>query len=178
MANEIFLISDTHFTHDNMYNFLDEDGSKVRPMVNSYEGDAIMIENWNKIVSPNDKVYHLGDLGFNRNRLDVIMPMLNGTKILIKGNHDIFKPNWYLRWFKDIRGCHNLDNYLLTHVPVHPGSKARFKRNLHGHTHQNKVMLINKDNLLTKVPDDWYYNCCVELNNYSPIPFDLVRKKG
>ena len=115
-------------------------------------------------LKPNDKVYHLGDVGINRNKLDIIMPKLNGTKILIKGNHDKFKPKFYLQHFKDIRGCHNLDNYLLTHIPVHPECKSRFKLNIHGHVHANSLT------------DPWYYNTCVEVNNYVPIPFEDIKQ--
>lgn len=161
----IFLISDTHFAHENCYSFINYDGTKMRPWDNCDEADEIMIENWNKIVSPQDKVYHLGDIGFNKTKLHLILPRLNGKKYLIKGNHDKFKPNFYLQHFKDIRGCHNLDNFLLTHIPVHPESKSRFKANLHGHVHANSLS------------DTWYYNCCVEVNNYTPIPFDLIKQR-
>lgn len=123
-----------------------------------------MIEKWNSIVKPNDKVYHLGDVGINRNKLDIIMQKLNGTKVLIKGNHDKFKPKFYLQHFKDIRGCHNLDNFLLTHIPVHPECKSKFKLNIHGHVHANSLT------------DTWYYNTCVEVNNYAPIPFEEIKQ--
>ena len=85
-------------------------------------------------------------------------------KILIKGNHDKFKPKFYLQHFKDIRGCHNLDNFLLTHIPVHPECKSKFKLNIHGHVHANSLT------------DTWYYNTCVEVNNYAPIPFEEIKQ--
>jgi calcineurin-like phosphoesterase family protein len=147
-----------------MYTFYNYDGTKTRPWDNAKEADEYMIEQYNNMVRPNDKVYFLGDVGFRKNDVDKVLSKLNGTKVLIKGNHDKFKLNWYMLFFKDVRGCHNLDNYLLTHIPVHPSSKARFKRNLHGHIHANKI-----------IPEDpWYRNCCVEVNEYKPIPFDLI----
>ncbi|MBR1680651.1 hypothetical protein IJ707_02555 [bacterium] len=91
----------------------------MRPWDSAEDADKCMMEKWNKVVKPNDKVYHLGDVGLNRNKLDIILPKHNGTKILIKENHDRFKPKFYLQHFKDIRGCHNLDNFLLTYIPVH-----------------------------------------------------------
>ena len=109
MNYNIFFISDTHFAHDNAYHFMNYDGSKMRPWNSSTEADEYMIEKWNSLVKPNDKVYHLGDVGFNRNELDYILPRLNGTKVLIKGNHDKFKPNFYLKYFtpdsKIFRSC-------------------------------------------------------------------------
>lgn len=161
----VFLISDTHFGHENCYSFLNYDGTKMRPWSTCEEADEMMIQNWNELVSPQDKVYHLGDVGFKKSKLDLILPRLNGKKCLIKGNHDNFKPNFYLKYFYDIRGCHNLDNFILTHIPVHPYSKDRFKANLHGHIHSNVIK------------DEWYYNCCVEMNNYTPIPFDLIKQR-
>lgn len=158
----IFFISDTHFSHENALTFLNYDGSRMRPFDTVDECDELMIENWNKVVGKNDKVYHLGDVGFNKNKLDIILPRLNGVKILIKGNHDTFKPKFYLQHFKDIRGCHNLDNHLLTHIPVHPDSKNRFKKNIHGHIHGNKI------------DDNWYVNVCVDANNYRPIAYEEI----
>lgn len=166
MNYNIFFISDTHFSHDNAYHFMNYDGSKMRPWDSSAEADEYMIEKWNLLVKPNDKVYHLGDVGFNRNKLDYLLPRLNGTKVLIKGNHDKFKPNFYLKYFKDIRGCHNLENFMLTHIPVHPESKGRFKMNIHGHVHANSIS------------DSWYYNACVEVNNYAPIPFEDIKRQA
>lgn len=166
---DIFITSDTHFGHTNMTKFLDYSGNRVRPFSSAEECDELMIENWNRIVKPNDKVYHLGDVVFNKNHADKIMPRLNGKKCLIKGNHDLFKPKWYLLWFYDIRACYNLENYLLTHIPVHPDSKGRFKRCLHGHTHSSHVLFNNGER------DPWYRNVCMDSNNYSPVPFEEVR---
>lgn len=162
MSYDVFVISDTHFGHQNCYSFYNYDGSKMRPWDNCEEADEIMIENWNRIVKPNDRIYHLGDVCFDRKNIDIILPRLNGRKVLIKGNHDLFKPSCYLKYFDDIRACYNRDSYLLTHIPIHPDSKARFKRNLHGHIHGNTLK------------DTWYRNCCVEANNYTPIPFEEI----
>ena len=155
----------------------------MRPFDTWEEADEVMIERWNEVVKPEDKVYHLGDVTFNKNRGDIILPRLNGTKVLIRGNHDTFKPNWYLKYFKDIRGCYNLSvnghySYLLTHIPVHPDSKGRFIRNLHGHIHGNIVTTRIKDNSI-EIADKWYRNCCVDYvpNNYTPISFEDIEKE-
>ncbi len=164
MAHTIFIISDTHFSHQNIYHFLNKDGTKIRPWNNAEEADEWMIEKWNERVKPTDKVYHLGDVGFNKNKLDQILLRLNGKKILIQGNHDHFKAEFYLKHFKDIQGCFNLENCLLTHIPVHPENKTRFKLNIHGHVHANSLS------------DNWYYNACVEVNHYAPVAFEEVKK--
>jgi calcineurin-like phosphoesterase family protein len=174
----VFLISDTHFSHKNICSFTKNDGSKLRPFDNVEEMDELMIENWNKTVRPIDKVYHLGDVAINRNGLKVL-ERLNGKKVLIKGNHDIFPLKDYLSHFYDIRAYHILDKMILSHIPIHPNSNGRFKVNIHGHTHSNKVM--------RKLPSHWceaieeidpfYFCVCVEQINYTPISLEEVKIK-
>ena len=175
MSYNIFFTSDTHFSHINMCKFLDYDGNRVRPFDSWTEADEVMIQNWNEMVKPEDKIYHLGDLSFNKNEADKIMPRLHGKKCLIRGNHDLFKLNWYALWFYDIRGCYNLENYFLTHVPIHPDSKARFKMNIHGHLHRGLVYQHNKQGEITPIPDPWYRNVCMDANDYKPIPFETIQ---
>lgn len=163
---ETFLVSDTHFGHNNILTFKKQDGSPLRVFPNIYEHDEYLIQQWNKTVKPNDKVYHLGDVGFkNWTALSLILSRLNGNKVLIKGNHDGFKPSQYLQHFKDIRGSHTLDKFILTHIPIHPESLARWKANIHGHLHSNTYK------------DKHYYNVSVEqLDDYKPISFENIRK--
>lgn len=172
MNYNIFFTADMHFGHENMISFVDYNGQKVRPFNTCEECDELMIENWNSMVKPQDKIYVLGDVCFNKNLGDKIMPRLNGKKCLIRGNHDNFKLSWYALWFYDVRGCHNLENYLLTHIPVHLDSKARFKMNVHGHLHRN---IVYKNENEIKVPDVWYRNVCMDYNNYKPIPFEQIQ---
>lgn len=173
MAN-IFIISDTHFGHDNLYNFRDYEGLHIRNGYHSSEQcDADMIANWNRVVGHSDKVYHLGDIAMSKKPLLSIMPRLNGTKVLIKGNHDREKLSVYSGLVKDIRACHNLDGFLLTHVPIHPDSITRWKMNVHGHTHVGIVNRIEDGHI---VRDIRYFNACVEVNGYSPVPFETIRE--
>jgi calcineurin-like phosphoesterase family protein len=170
MSKNIFFISDTHFLTNEMYQFVNYDGTKMRPYNNSLEADEIMIQRWNEMIKPKDKVYHLGDVISRHKNRDNIMQRLNGDKVLIKGNHDSLPINWYTKYFRDIRGTVHIDgNYLLSHFPIHPLSKGRFVRGLHGHTHNQLVLDVNG------LPDLWYKNCCVEKNNYSPIPFEVIQ---
>jgi calcineurin-like phosphoesterase family protein len=164
----IFLISDTHFGHHGVTKFLRNDGTKLRPWNTIEEMDEALVDNWNSVIKPNDKVYHLGDVVINRKALPTL-GRLNGKKVLIKGNHDIFKLSEYSTYFYDIRGYHVLDNMLLCHIPVHPNSKDRFKANIHGHTHANVILDIFEK------PDPWYIPVSVEQINYTPISFEEIR---
>ncbi len=158
MSN-IFLIADTHFGHANILKFTKEDGTLLRPGFDDIEHmNEVFIFNWNSVVKPIDKVYHLGDIGFkNATEVGKIMNRLHGEKVLIKGNHDNLKLSQYAQWFKDVRGTHQLAGFILSHIPIHPGSLARWAGNIHGHLHANKIK------------DDRYINVSVECINYTPI---------
>jgi calcineurin-like phosphoesterase family protein len=164
-----FIVSDTHFGHANICKFLNADGTKLRPWDSPEEMDEYMVKAWNEVVRPKDKVYHLGDVVINRRCLPTV-GRLNGDKVLIKGNHDILRIHEYLEYFRDVRACHVMDNMLLSHIPVHPGSKGRFRANVHGHTHSNVV--LHEDG----TPDPWYIPVSVEHTDFRPIPFENIRK--
>lgn len=169
----VWIISDTHFGHEKTCTvFKREDGTPMRPFSCADEMDEFMIKAWNERVSPKDKVYHLGDVAIARKKLDVLY-RLNGDKILIRGNHDIFKLEDYTKHFRDIRSYHIMNGMVLSHVPIHPDSLERFGCNIHGHTHVNKVM--KKD--FKFVPDPGYMNVCVEQIDYAPILFEDLCKK-
>lgn len=172
-----FLISDPHWNHQAACTiFKRADGSPLRNFKDADACDAYMIERWNSVVKSADKVYVLGDIVMPKNRakLHEVMPQLNGTKVLIKGNHDQMKPEAYLSYFKDIRGSHLLDNLVLTHIPLHPGSLTRWRGNIHGHLHSNAVTMVN--NLGQEVEDPKYFCVSVERIDYTPIPFETVNK--
>lgn len=164
MRNNIFFISDTHFGHGNILNFRDKEDKSIRPFANVEEMNEALIENWNKVVRPQDKIYHLGDVAIPRKGLDCLAKC-NGDKILVRGNHDIFRLKDYTKYFRDVRGYVVLENYLASHIPVHPDSKGRFKKNIHGHLHTNNLA------------DDFYINVSVEQINFTPISWDEIKLK-
>ncbi len=136
--------------------------------------NEFMVMQHNRVVSPSDKVYFLGDVAMAKNAktLDILLRM-NGEKVLIKGNHDLAKSNEYLKYFKDIRGTHQLDGMLLSHVPIHPNSLSRWKVNVHGHLHYNRVTIGD-----TKVLDHRYFNVSMEcLDDYTPISLEDLKKR-
>jgi len=167
---EIFLVSDTHFSHMGVCKFTRRDGvTKLRPWDSPEEMDEAMVEKWNSVVKPYDKVYHLGDVVMKVKHLD-IMRRLNGDKVLIRGNHDIYDMKDYAKYFRDIRGCHVLDGMIMSHIPLHPESMGRFGCNIHGHTHANSVMLGEEI-------DPRYFCVCVEQTDFAPISYDVVKER-
>ncbi len=179
----VWLTSDTHFGHEKTCTvFKREDGSPLRPFASAEEMDEFMIKAWNERVKPKDKVYHLGDVVISRKSL-AVMSRLNGDKVLIRGNHDIFQLSDYTQYFRDVRGYHVMNGLILSHVPVHTDSLARFGANIHGHLHANRVMKARGvdaktgDLLYSKEIDPRYHCVCVEQTDFAPILFEDVLKR-
>jgi calcineurin-like phosphoesterase family protein len=166
----IFLVSDTHFGHTGVCRFTRSDGvTKLRPWDNPEEMDEAMVEKWNSVVQPQDKVYHLGDVVMEKKKLD-IMYRLNGDKVLIRGNHDIFDLKDYSKHFRDIRGVHVMEGMILSHIPIHAESMSRFGCNIHGHTHANNVKIGEEI-------DPRYFCVCVEQTDFAPIAWEDVKQR-
>jgi calcineurin-like phosphoesterase family protein len=145
--------------------------------------DEEMVKRWNDTVRPGDKVYHLGDVVINRKALG-IMRRLNGDKVLIRGNHDIFRDDEYREHFRELRAYHVLNGMILSHIPLHESSLGRFGVNIHGHLHSNRVMRAKGINYPTggivysETEIDKRYHCvCVEQTDFAPILFEDVVKR-
>lgn len=133
----LFFTADTHFGHQNIITF------SKRPYISTEEMDAALIANWNATVQEDDIVYHLGDFSFGRaNRANEILPMLNGEKHLIKGNHDkgsiLSNPDWAsVRDYAElpaIEGFH--PKLVLYHYPIQDwNNRFHGAMHLHGHVH-------------------------------------------
>ena len=169
-SRNVFIVSDTHFGHPNIVKFT-ANGEKLRPFENFQEHDEALVANWNSVVKHYDKVYHLGDVCMGKKSLS-ILERLNGKKVLIRGNHDIFDLKEYSKYFYDIRSCHVLNGCLFTHIPVHASCLEKFGCNVHGHTHANHVKKVSDIGGLEKDPS--YLNVCVEHTNYTPLALDEV----
>ena len=173
----VFLVSDTHFGHAGVCRFTRNDGvTKLRPWDNPDEMDEFMVAAWNERVRPNDKVYHLGDVVINRKALK-IMHRLNGDKVLIRGNHDIFPDVEYREHFRELRAYHVMNGMILSHNPIHTESLGRFGVNIHGHLHANRVMLPGFNGKITDIIDTRYHCVCVEQTDFAPILFEDVIKR-
>ncbi len=178
-----FVVSDHHLGHQNSWEkFKLEDGSPLRPFTSNEEMNETMIERHNAKVKEQDTVYFLGDVVINKKYLELVKRM-NGRKILIRGNHDIFKDEEYREvGFQQIHGVRVFtDKFIMSHIPLHPDCVTeRFRVNVHGHLHANEVKLsaIDMDTNATKQYIDPRYLCvCVEQTDYTPLHFDEVEER-
>jgi calcineurin-like phosphoesterase family protein len=141
-----------------------------------------MIERHNAKVKEQDTVYFLGDVVINKKYLELVKRM-NGRKILVRGNHDIFGDElYYDAGFEQIHGVRVfVDKFILSHIPLHPDCVTeRFRVNVHGHLHANEVKLsaIDMDTNTTKQYIDPRYLCvCVEQTDFAPLHFDEVEQR-
>ena len=167
---QIWLISDTHFGHENILTFKREDGTPVRPEFDTVEQmDQCMLDHLNDMVKPGDSLYHLGDVYFSKTRAAKALGYLKAMpfkKRLLLGNHDdgkdpilheIFGKIDMWRIFKE-------HNALLTHVPIYPAEIRKVWYNIHGHIHEKPA------------PTDAHICVCVEHTGYKPVPIEEVMK--
>jgi calcineurin-like phosphoesterase family protein len=104
------------------------------------------------MVAQDDLVYHLGDVIFYRGReLAGILSALPGTKVLVRGNHDLRRSSqWYLdRGFAAVCEGSVLVQYntkserkyaLLSHIPTVFGEILNPDiDNIHAHFHNNPL---------------------------------------
>lgn len=167
----IYLISDTHFNHTNIIKYCS------RPFKDAEEMNDHMIDQWNSVVKPQDKVYHLGDvyMGGSRGYTEHLLKhRLNGHKRLILGNHDNGKDQILHHAFEKIDIWRMFPEFglLLTHVPVHRsallksgrnGSPDQVLLNVHGHIHERPA------------PTADHLCVCVEQINYQPVNIEEIR---
>ena len=159
---KIFVISDTHFGHDNILKFKDDKGDHFRGdlFASADEMNDCIVSLWNDTVTEQDIVYHLGDVFFGDGHK--VLPLLKGRKRLVLGNHDNGKSKYLQDCFQKITmwrmftdmGC------VLTHVPILIPEKAKFKVNVHGHIHQNES------------PTAQHINVSCEAIRYRPVDLE------
>jgi calcineurin-like phosphoesterase family protein len=161
----VYVTSDTHFNHENILKF---PGGRGCDFQSVKEMNECMIDNWNSIVKPGDKVYHLGDVFFGpKEDFRTLWPKLNGSKRLVVGNHDDIKYLSSGGFFKKVTMWRMFPefNCVLTHVPIHDSGLFRLRidrmlLNIHGHTHRNGS------------PEGPYKSVCVELTGYKPVALE------
>lgn len=167
----LFFTADEHHGHPNIIEYCN------RPFKNEQRMTRELISRHNSVVTENDIVYHLGDFAFagpdRANYVRSILNKLNGTHILILGNHDQIKPfNLVNAGFMSVHTSLSLtiSNYdiVMAHDPSIwtsiPGSKTIF---LHGHIHE----------LYKSIKDKRVVNVGVDVWDFYPVPLIRILKK-
>lgn len=168
--SDIFFISDLHLGHTGALTW----ARKFRDGKDIEEHDQILIDKINSVVGPRDTLYMVGDITWRDNKLFMI-DQINCKKYLVRGNHDDLPIAEYMNYFEEVYGLHKKYGYWLSHAPIHP-AELRSMQNIHGHTHQNSIMM---DAFFTEtnVPeyDKRYINVSIECLNGYPVSLDEIR---
>ena len=158
----VFVISDLHLGHKNICRWSPK---RRGPDVEAH--DAWIIEQWNSVVKKRDVVWVLGDVAFSHEGLAKV-PLLNGMKYLITGNHDKYRAEAYQEHFKLKPGICRLKGMWLSHAPIHP-SELRGRLNIHGHSHDSHMLFHGSTER-----DYGYYNVCVEACEGKPVDIAVL----
>ena len=177
-------ISDLHFGHKNIIK-LDR-----RPFSSVEEMEKELIRRWNNVVMKGDTTYILGDFCWGKEpEWRRITPLLNGNKVLIRGNHDLKERSSEtkklfqdIKDYKEIKDCGR--KVILSHYPIllykHSNDPSTYM--LCGHVHDTK-----ENDLLTEWRSElWRKNtsdsdncgniinvgCMLSYMNYTPRTLD------
>ena len=172
---EIFFTRDTHFSHDQGFLYKPRGFSCIKDM------NEAIVENWNKVVKPEDTVYHLGDIALNdTNEAIKSIKKLNGKIHIIRGNHDTdtklqlfmdvcWDKFFYHGWADIIKD--GKKSIYLSHYPTLTANydDKKFSQHviaLHGHTHQ-RTNWLHADN-------PFMYHVGLDSHNNAPVHIDEV----
>ena len=124
----VLFCSDLHLGHDlasekrGFKSVADHDSSILNTLINQCNKRTIL--------------YVLGDACMKKGNLDSFVA-IPGRKILVRGNHDNYKSEDYLKYFEEIHGFIKYKKFWLSHCPIHPQEMYRCELNIHGHIHKN-----------------------------------------
>lgn len=169
----VYIISDTHFWHENIHKYC----SRHSYNIDEYQNG--LIYELQKVLTPQDKLLHLGDLmcGHRKSKIGTrhLLDKLPCEKHFIIGNHDyhLSKADLYDLGFKSVQDYILIEDTLYCHYPF---DKKFYKSNFfnntsqeylwdlffnnpdikkiyHGHIHNNRIL---RDDKITRI------NCCVD----------------
>ncbi len=165
----IWFTGDQHYYHSQILYYENRPFSRL-PHSQYPDHEESLIENHNRFVGEDDICYHLGDLSFltgsKVNKLEKIVPRLNGRNVLILGNHDEAKPFTYVKFgFESVHTSLILpfDNrFILCHDPA-CSIVDKESTWIVGHVHG---LFTIQGHCINVGVDVW---------NYEPVHFDTIK---
>ena len=174
--SKVWVTSDNHFGHANI--MLYEDRIARLRTTSLEQHDNELIKRWNSKVGKNDLVLILGDFSFRDAKGTMeLLNQLNGDKVLIRGNHDIYlnDKRFNKSLFKAIYDYKEIkykgQEIVLMHYPILDFKHQSRVNNpavlLFGHIHSNKMMMPKHS-----------FNVGVDVNNYYPVDLEIAIKRA
>lgn len=188
-----FFTSDCHFQHKNILRYCDRPWSDLESM------NKALIDNWNRTVGKEDTVYVVGDFAFaGIAKIQEILASLNGTKILIRGNHDCRGNAKYLSvGFAEVHKCLIVEGYFCSHYPVYADISVLMNEDLKNRDDNDKNIVCFAyekfydalrasgckkvlhghihDALIPLDKSYWQYNVGVDVNGFKPISLEQIK---
>ena len=161
----IYFTADWHLFHTNIIKYTN------RPFNNIEEMNETLIKNYNSVVKKSDTCYFLGDMAFGFKNYEIFRK-LNGTKHLIKGNHDDRKVFSLTNIFESISDIKEItiekQPIVLCHYAMRVWSRKHYgSYMLYGHSHGTLERDLEYPNFDVGVD--------TKLSNYYPISFEQIK---
>lgn len=148
-----------------------------RPLSDIRKINETLISNWNSVVSDDDIIYHLGDFCLSdKTSIKKIASILNGHKILVRGNHDRVSVSFYESVGFEVLTHAPIkleeEKLLLSYVPVPDTRMPEGYINVNGHIH-NK--LLNDDYPTNLYDKDKHFNVSCDVLDFKTISLTRIK---
>jgi calcineurin-like phosphoesterase family protein len=181
----LFFSSDLHLGHRNIIKYckrpflFDASLGYVDGNLDVRAMNTALINNWNRVVKPTDTAYIIGDVSFFKDIRDThrALDALNGTKHLIRGNHDKSMAPETLAKFASVQDYLEINvpdktiprgrqMIVLSHYAFRVWDKSHYGSwNLYGHSHGS----------LPDDPNALAIDVGVDCHDYTPISYEQVK---
>lgn len=171
MAPAIWFTADHHFGHANILRHCN------RPFGSVEEMNETLVARWNRVIGPQDVVYHLGDIFWMPSgEAQALRRRLNGRICLVRGNHDRTADSikTCFEWVKDYYELKVEDTdvvggwqrVVLFHYAMRVWNRRHYGAwHLFGHSHGT----------LPDIPGSLAIDVGVDCHNFTPIPYEKVK---
>lgn len=158
-------INEVYNTLVSMYNGSPDNRDRVLEM-----HDQMLVDYWNEVVTDDDEVWFLGDLGLgSREYISSLVAKLKGHKHMIYGNHDRFSVSCYESMgFETVskKPVVLKERFMLSHAPRPDMLKNPDIFYIFGHIHSKPY---HEGEYEFATHGDNYQCVCVERQDYRPI---------
>lgn len=190
-----YYIGDCHFGHENILKHDGKNGGKIFYSIE--EHDNLIISNINKIVTPQDNLYFLGDVScYKPDKTAELIEQINcKNRFLIRGNHDRFaKDGRCKKLFQGIYDMKQIEDngrqVILSHFPIMMWQgQHRGTIHIYAHVHNTleerdyQEFVKELDSRIALRDGDRYkpvraYNVGCMLWDYKPVTLDEITEKS